>query len=360
MKRVIAGMAVLGGLVAAVLWSHRPQPPAAPLALVERFCTDCHNAGELAGGLRLEGRDAARLHDEADVWEAVIRKVGAGLMPPPGEPRPPASELAGLVHWLEDALDAHASAHPNPGAPVLHRLNRAEYANAIRDMLALPVDATTLLPADDASEGFDNVASALIVSPAHMQAYVAAAAKISRLAVGDPTVSPAMASYSAPSGLDQAFHVDGLPLGTRGGLGVTHVFPLDAEYEITARRVGGGLFLDTVGGDEDLEVTLDGERLALIPAGSQSRLRAPISAGPHEIGAALIADSRPAGVDDLYAVHARSAGVTGLSIMGPFGAMGPGDTPSRRRIFVCTPGLEDHVFPDRKKIAAGVRAVMAG
>lgn len=345
MRFALAALVAIVSLGAAALWLHWPRSDASsePFALIERYCTDCHNAGELAGGLRLDGREPAALHADAQVWEAVIRKVNGGLMPPPGESRPPAEQLAGLVTWLEDELDAMAAERPNPGAPALHRLNRAEYANAVRDLLALPVDATTLLPADDASEGFDNIANALIVSPAHMQAYVAAAAKISRLAVGDPTVSPAMTTYNAPGGFDQAYHIDGLPLGTRGGLRVTHVFPLDAEYEITARRFGGGLFLDTVGGDEDLEVTLDGERLALIPAGRTGQFRASITAGPHEIGAALIENARPQGVDDLYAVLARSAGVTGLSIMGPFASAGPGATPSRERVFVCTPAeLPEH------------------
>ena len=168
-------------------------------------------------------------------------------MPPPGNPRPADDRLAELTALIETTLDEAARANPRPGAPALHRLNRTEYANAVRDLLALPIDATTLLPADDSSAGFDNIASALSVSPALMQAYVAAAAKISRMAVGDPTTSPGQTVYSVPRGVAQDDHVEGLPLGTRGGLLVEHVFPLDAEYEIRINGSGAGFGLRSVG-----------------------------------------------------------------------------------------------------------------
>ncbi len=162
-------------------------------------------------------------------------------MPPPGEPRPDASALDSLVAGLELALDETAAANPNPGAPVLHRMNRAEYANAVRDLLDLSLDTSGLFPADDSSNGFDNVASVLGVSPALMQAWVNTAAKVSRLAIGDLTASAVITNYQPE--FPQSQHIEGLPLGTRGGARVEHIFPLDAECEIAIRRGGRHLFL---------------------------------------------------------------------------------------------------------------------
>ena len=237
----------------------------------------------------------------------------------------------------------------------LHRLNRAEYANAIRDLLALPVDARTLLPGDDSRDGFDNVASALSVSPAHMQAYVSAAAEISRLAVGDPTISPGITTYTAPRGLSQAEHLDGMPLGTRGGILVSHVFPLDAQYEISVRRAGGGFGLPSVGGDDPVEVTMNGERVRLLGRGGPPRFVLPVEAGPHTLGAAVVRSSRPTGVDDLYSVHAGSPGVQAVSIIGPLKASGAGDTPSRRRIFICQPAQAS----DEERCATDILTALA-
>ena len=187
------------------------------------------------------------------------------MMPPAGAPRPDRATLDSLAAAVETTLDRAAAAAPNPGAPALHRLNRTEYGNAVRDLLELPIDAAALLPGDDSSEGFDNQASVLSVSPALMQAYVTAAAKISRLAVGDPTISADITTYVAPRGMSQAGHREGLPLGTRGGLLVQHIFPLDAEYEFRIGRAGGGLFgLPPVGTGDSVEITLNGERVRLI------------------------------------------------------------------------------------------------
>jgi hypothetical protein len=312
-------------------------PQASRWATIERYCLDCHNETEFAGGVAFDTLNPDDLHADAEVWEAAIRKLQAGLMPPPDEPRPSEREAKDLRGWLESTLDAAAEANPNPGAPALHRLNRREYANAVRDLLDLPVDADTLLPGDDASAGFDNIASALSVSPSLMQAYVSAAAKISRLAVGDPTTSAGIATYSLPRELSQAEHLDGMPLGTRGGLLVEHVFPLDAEYEIGVRRAGGGFGLQTVGADEPIEITLNGERMQLLARGDGSSVVLPIAAGPQTLGVAVVAGGRPSGVDDLYSNWAGSPGIQSVSITGPLNASGPGRTPSRDRIFVCRP-----------------------
>jgi hypothetical protein len=291
------------------------------------------------GGLALDGLDIAQAGSQAQTWEKVVRKIRTGMMPPANAPRPDRAALDGLAASVEATIDRAAAAAPNPGAPVLHRLNRAEYGNAVRDLLDLPIDATALLPGDDSSEGFDNMASVLGVSPALMQAYVSAAAKISRLAVGDPTISADLTTYLPPRGLSQTTHREGLPLGTRGGILVQHVFPLDAEYEFRIGRNGGGLFgLAPVGVDDEVELTLNGERVQLVGrAAPRGGIRLKIPAGPQTIGVAVVRRANARGVDDLFSELASTAGVTNLTINGPLNPTGPGDTPSRRRIFSCRP-----------------------
>jgi hypothetical protein len=274
-------------------------------------------------------------------------------MPPAGAPRPDRATLDSLAAAVETTLDRAAAASPNPGAPALHRLNRTEYGNAVRDLLELPIDAAALLPGDDSSEGFDNQASVLSVSPALMQSYVTAAAKISRLAVGDPTISADITTYVAPRGMSQAEHREGLPLGTRGGLLVRHVFPLDAEYEFRIGRAGGGLFgLTPVGTDDSVEVSINGERVRVLDRNARGPLRLKIPAGPQTIGVAVVRKSNARGVDDLFSEHAASAGVTNLVINGPLNPTGPGDTPSRRTIFICTPGPGVNEEPCARSILA--------
>jgi mono/diheme cytochrome c family protein len=312
---------------------------AAATATIDRYCVTCHNARLKTGGLVLEGLDVAQPERQPQIWEKVVRKVRTGMMPPANAPRPDRAALDGLAAAVATTIDRAAAGAPNPGAPMLHRLNRAEYANAIRDLLDLPVDATALLPGDDSSDGFDNMASVLSVSPALMQAYVSAAAKISRLAVGDPTISAGLTTYGAARGLSQTTHREGLPLGTRGGLLVQHVFPLDAEYGFRVARAGGGLFgLAPVGGDDEVEITVNGERVQLLgrtaPGGG---VRLKIPAGPQTIGVAVVRRANARGVDDLFSELASTAGVTSLTINGPLSPTGPGDTPSRRRIFICSP-----------------------
>ena len=208
-------------------------------------------------------------------------------------------------------------------------MNRTEYANAVRDLIELPVDAEALLPGDDSVAGFDNIGSALSISPTLLQAYVSAAATLSRLAVGDPTASPTLTTYRAPRDWQSGNHVDGQPLGTRGGFQIQHVFPLDAEYEIriSARS------------EDEVELTLDGQRAALLPsAGRNARVATlAVPAGAHTLGVALIRRHDIEGVDDLFAVHAESSGIASFTVNGPLRASGIGDTPSRRRIFSCYP-----------------------
>src|SRR5262245_29034590 len=195
-------------------------------SFLDQYCVTCHNERAKTAGLMLDKLDLEHVGNNAETWEKVIRKLRTGMMPPSGARRPERSATDSFTSNLEAALDRAAAAKPNPGTTALHRLNRTEYANAVRDLLALPIDATTLLPPDDSAEGFDNVADVLGVSPLLIQGYVSAAAKISRQAVGDPEVSADKATYRAPRALTQADHIEGLPLGTRGGMLIQHVFPL--------------------------------------------------------------------------------------------------------------------------------------
>ncbi|HEU4691709.1 MAG TPA: DUF1592 domain-containing protein [Vicinamibacterales bacterium] len=306
-------------------------------AVVDRYCVTCHNGRMRAGGLALDALSLPDAHREPETWEKVIRKVRTGMMPPSGAPRPDRATLDSFATAVESTIDRASAAAPNPGAPALHRLNRTEYGNAVRDLLDLPIDATALLPGDDSSEGFDNVASVLSVSPALMQAYVTAAAKISRLAVGDPTTSADITTYLAPRGMSQALHREGLPLGTRGGMVVRHIFPLDAEYEFRVARSGGSIFgLPAVGTDDQIEITLNGERVQLLGRDARGGARLKIPAGPQTIGVAVLRRANARGVDDLFSEFATTAGVQNLSINGPLNPSGPGDTPSRRKIFTCT------------------------
>jgi hypothetical protein len=344
-RRAARGGVVAVAALAAVALGHwralAPPRAADHRALVDRYCVGCHNDAERAGELALDRMEFASVASDAAVWEKAIRKLNGHLMPPPGEPRPPERELDAFVAWLEDTLDAAARRNPNPGAPALHRLNRAEYANAVRDLLDLEVDVTRLLPGDDSSGGFDNVANALSVSPALLQSYVTAAAEVSRLAIGDRAASAKLVTYRAPRGLDQAEHLEGHPLGTRGGLAIEHVFPLDAEYEIRVGRAGGGFGLQALGGDEDVEITLDGARAALLTRGGPRSVTLGVTAGPHTLGVAIVRERDAQGVDDLFAVHAPTPGIASVVIVGPHNASGPGDTPSRRRLFVCSPAASE-------------------
>jgi hypothetical protein len=231
-----------------------PRAAAPNAALLKQYCMGCHSERVKSGGLVLEGLDAAAPGPHAETWEKVVRKIRTGMMPPSGSPRPARHELDGLASALEQRLDQARPANAQLASSTLHRLNRTEYANAIRDLLALEADVNTLLPADGSNHGFDNLAEGLSMSPTLVQAYVAAAMKISRQAVGDRTTPQSTVTYNAPPALAQDAHVDGLPLGTRGGMIVQHNFPLDAEYEISA---SGGA-----------DITIDGEPIvAGAPAG---------------------------------------------------------------------------------------------
>jgi len=335
---------------AMVLRAQTPPPAPATPPLLRQYCITCHNERTKTAGLTLDTLDFDRVSNDAATWEKVVRKIRTGMMPPSGARRPERGVLDAFSADLEARLDAATPVEAHLDSPALHRLNRTEYANAVRDLVALDIDVANLLPPDASSEGFDNIADALVASPSLIQGYVSAAMKISRRAVGDRTVTSSQVTYPAPGGLAQDRHIEGLPLGTRGGFLIHHTFPLDAEYEFT---VGGGL------GPANIDVTLDGQRIA---GTNPRRFAVAVTAGPHTVGAAVVDRQRAAGVDDVYAdfrndsTFTAAGGVQTITITGPSNPTSPGDTPSRRRIFVCRPpGAGDDERCARTIVATLVR-----
>ena len=328
-------------------------------ALLKQYCVTCHNQRLKTANLALDTLDLANVGASAPVWEKVVRKLRAGVMPPAGRPRPDEATHDAFVGWLEGELDRAAAAHLNPGrTETFHRLNRAEYHNAIRDLLDLDLNIADLLPADDSSYGFDNIAGVLRISPALMERYLSAAKTISRLAVGAPLPAVDHEVYTVVPDAQQHDHVEGLPLGTRGGLAVRHLFPLDGEYDIKVDVTGAGAIREP----HQLEVTIDGVQVRLFTlagrAGAGSSVydsadklvaRVSVPAGPRDVGVAFV--KKPA----LLVEQAREPfqnprisgndggpggsmpGVMSLTVIGPYDPKGAGDTPSRRRIFVCHP-----------------------
>ena len=316
-------------------------------ALVNRYCTTCHGTRMKAGNLVLAGVDVAAVQDSPELWEKVVRKLRNGLMPPAGSPRPDEATYQRFLTKLQSDLDAAAARKPNPGhAEIVHRLNRIEYRNAIRDLLGVEVDVADLLPADDSSYGFDNIAGVLKMSPALVERYLAAARVISRTAVGSSPASAAASIYRVSPEVQQHDRDDRLPLGTRGGTMVRHNFPVDAEYEIKV-DLGGG----PGGGDRHkLEIAIDGVQVSVAPVGGdEPELRVPVTAGAHDVSVTffrvppdLVEQVRepfenPAAPSGTGGIAGRLPSISAVTIIGPHNAKGPGDTASRRRLFTCTP-----------------------
>jgi hypothetical protein len=325
-------------------------------AVVAANCFDCHNATEQVADLNLESLGLDAVESDAEIWEKVIRKLRAGLMPPADGPALDRADRDALVAWVENEIDSHAEMHlPAPG---LHRLNRSEYTNAIRDLLALKVDATSFLPADDSSHGFDNMAGTLTTSPALMEAYLSAAGRISRLGVGSET-APTLAVFDVPHDTSQNDHIEGLPFGTRGGMLIEHEFPADGDYIFTVKGMTG-YFTAVLGNvkGEQLEVTIDGERMYLYDwdaeignkEGDGGRTPAiPIKAGYHRVGVTFIAtsDLPDIGLNKSFVRTMNSPGsISGYTfyphvgqvfIEGPFNGLPATRTRSRDKIFECYP-----------------------
>ena len=342
------------------------------------YCDTCHLGPKARAGVNLETLDLANLSSNGALWEKVLRKLRGREMPPPGAPRPDAATYETLVNAIENERDRLIDARPTPGRPTLHRLNRAEYANAIRDLLALEVDVSELLPSDDAGYGFDNIGDVLTVSPALLEKYLLAAGKISRAAVGDTTMPPAYQTYDIPHALKQDSRMsDAMPVGSRGGSLINHRFPVDGEYEISIglQRGRADEILGT-GRERKLDLRLDDERLELfaIPATGRRanintatgktdpeaglRVRLPVKAGTHTIVATFEKDTVvQEGIifrQRADAVQAHFEGVGSISIAGPFDVQGPGATPSRDKIFVCHPSAPTEEQACAEKILTSI------
>ena len=343
-----------------------------PKLLIDEFCVPCHDNDKEKGGLTLEAFDPARAELRGDVAEKMIKKLRAGMMPPASADRPEPAALQSLAASLEQRLDAAAAARPNPGSRTFQRLNRAEYANSIRDLLGMQVDVSAFLPPDTISHNFDNIADVQSISATVLEGYLRAASRISRDAVGDPEAAPGSTTYRVPRTAAQLAHVEGAPFGTRGGLSVVHTFPADGEYQFRMMLHSiptGQLYGSTTRG-EQIEVSINGHRVALLdinPRMSEAdpngmNLQTPpvaVKAGPQRVSAAFI--QRFEGpVDDLLApveqtlADTQIGSATGvytaphlrdLAILGPQNVTGVSDTPTRRRIFTCRPLAADEDRP---------------
>jgi mono/diheme cytochrome c family protein len=359
---------------------------AAHTTFVTRNCASCHNDRLKRGGLSLDAASAQDVGQNPEVWEKVLRKIRARQMPPIGAPRPDEATYNSETATLETALDRAAAASPNPGrTATLRRLTRTEYQNAIRDLLALDVDVTALLPADESSYGFDNVTVGDL-SPTLLDRYIAAAEKISRVAVGRPSVSPDGETIRIPADLTQEEHIDGLPIGTRGGALVNYSFPMDGDYEIQIRLTRDrNEHVEGLNDAADLELLLDRERVKVFtvkpPAREAGfsedyqpnhdnvdrdlRIRVPVQAGPHAVGVAFL--KSPTALLETarqpYQAHFNSyrhpriqPAVYSIAIIGPYGATRPSDTPTRRRLFTASPtGPNDEDAAARKILGSLMR-----
>jgi hypothetical protein len=355
----------LAALLAGCGASH-DQQVAQHTATIGKFCLDCHNDNDNAGNLSLEKRSLADVRADAAVWEQVLRKIGSGMMPPrDAGKRPDAATYADMIHWLSAELDS--GRRPTSPAPGAHRLNRAEYANAVRDLLGLEVDAAQFLPSDDSSRGFDNQAGALSLSPALVEAYLSAAGKLSRVALGDVD-TPVQATYRVATDTTQNYHVEGLPFGTRGGLLVNHYFPVDGEYafkvfSVNLGNMGNFRPFGEVRG-EQLQVLVDDAPVAKFDWDNEFGVnrgfgfsgdlktidvKLPLTAGPHRVGVTFLATDYAPLLDlnnDFERSTIETGGLPGFTffphigsvrIDGPFAAQGASHSLARDRIFVCHP-----------------------
>jgi mono/diheme cytochrome c family protein len=371
-----AALAVCAIVLAQRGFAQSQPSSASASALVTQYCVVCHDNQKRTAGVTLQELDLSSIGDHAELLERVLRKVAAGQMPPAGMPRPNTARMAEFSKWLETSLDAEAAAHPNPGRPAIHRLNRAEYSNAIRDVLALDINAGSQLPVDDSGYGFDNIGDVLSLSPALLDRYLSVSRKVARLAVGDPTLKPSEEIFeprrepnrgvAAAVPIRAEWMSDDLPFDSAGGLSVRHYFPLDAEYVIRIRR-----------GASNTPVKI-----------APFEVRLSIKAGPHTIGVTFPKESlklesvepsiaRRYGYMSSERPEASSAGmdlrvdgvrvkrfprpddgvsppVMNLGIDGPYNATGRGDTPSRAKIFVCRPAERSQESQCAQRILASL------
>lgn len=351
--------------------------------LLQNYCEKCHNATDWAGGVAFDTMDPGSVGQDAEVWEKAVRKLRGGLMPPPGKPQPALAARRALLKALVTTLDAAAATRPDVGNVVLHRLNRTEYANSIEEILDLQIDPTALLPRDDKADGFDNVAEVLKISPAFLEQYISAARQVSIEALGNVAARPASRIYHGTVQAQQYMHIEGLPLGTRGGMLIQDDFPADGDYEMSINGlVGGGyvwgvmdpntlivtvddvrVFQNTLGGPLDL-AAVDVKQAAGVSAINArfQHIRFHMGAGPHRIGISYLAKTAAQSDEILHSwvpvtgmsrwVNGNSGGprIDTVEIKGPIGATGVGQTPSRRKIFVCYPQAVAEELPCARQI----------
>ncbi len=331
-------------------------------AMLSTYCEKCHNATDWTGGIAFDTMQPQGIPQDAKVWEAAVSKLRGRMMPPPGEKQPDQASIDSFVSWMEGNLDQAAARHPDAGYVSLHRLNRVEYARAIKDLLDVEVDPAALLPQDTKSNGFDNVASVLKVSPTFLDQYISAARTVAALAVGSAHAAQAIASYRAPPH-DQSFHIEGLPLGTRGGMAVVHDFPADGTYTFTL-NVGSGVgYIGDLGQEHKVIFLIDGKQVLERAIGGPQDLKdadqkqqeatkafaarfrdiqLPVTAGPHRLVLSFV-ERAESESDDWLASFNPMGGIGGLpriggiQINGPVNVTGLSETPSRARIFSCHP-----------------------
>ncbi len=351
----------------------------APWALLQR-CEKCHNTDDWAGGVAFDTMSPHDIPANAEIWEKAVRKLRGRMMPPPGNPQPDPQTIDSFVHWMEGELDAAAAERPAPGNVGVHRLNRTEYARSIQAMLGLEVDVKSMLPQDVSSDGFDNIAATLRTSPLFVEQYIAAARNISRQAIGRANAKPTTTEYRVSPNLDQSEHIDGLPLGTRGGMTIERYFPADGVYEFSIRPFyfGGSGYITKIDDPHHVILTIDGARVfdrsvggpedlksvdqhpTTAAAALEARfehIRVRIKAGEHRVGVAFVqrsfaeSDSPLQPIAELPEME-RTPAIPGVDISGPFNVTGVGDTESRRRIFICRPASRDEERPCARSILA--------
>jgi len=353
--------------------------------VLEKYCSECHNATDWAGGVAFDTLQPDAVGTDAEIWEEAVRKLRGRMMPPPGKPRPDAATLDSFAGSLENFLDQHAAQQPNPGTVSLHRLNRTEYANAIEDILGLRIEPEALLPRDDKSSGFDNVADVLKVSPSFLEQYISAARQLTIQAVGNPAARLQSKVYPGTAQAGQYMHLEGLPLGTRGGMLIEHYFPSDGEYEFNINGLVGAGYLWGVMDPNTLIVTLDDVKIFANQLGGPADLdavdlkqavgvteingrfkniRRQITAGPHRVGVTFLAKTAAESDEILNSfvpvtgmgasVNGNSTGprIANVEIKGPLQATGLSETPSRAKIFTCRPASAADEQPCAEKILA--------
>jgi hypothetical protein len=345
--------------------------------MLGKYCEKCHNATDWTGGIAFDTMEPSGIPADAKTWEAAVRKLRGRMMPPPGEKQPDAATVDSFVSWMETHLDDADRVHPDPGYVALHRLNRTEYAREVERLLATKVDVSALLPKDTKSDGFDNVANVLKVSPTFLDQYITAARTVAGQAVGNPQAPKAVATFRAGP-RDQAFHIEGLPLGTRGGMLADYNFPADGDYDFNISVFGGVGYIIGLDTPQRVILTIDDHKLFEKSMGGPQDLKeadqhpneatkemrerfqhihAHVTAGPHQIGVAFVERSKAESDDWLQPFNPRGgmdriARIGGLELTGPMNSTGITETPSRRKIFVCHPASAAEEQPCAQQILA--------